>query len=127
MRNMQTQYSAKLQRQNQQIDTWSPPPLHTYKINWDAAIDKRNCKVEIEIIVRDHSGQVVASSRLNISLFPESFLAEAIGAMEASRISNYLGLTKIILEGDSLQVIQAINRRGENWSSTGMIINDIKG
>ncbi|KAF5481987.1 hypothetical protein F2P56_002592 [Juglans regia] len=127
MRNMLTQTSAKHQRLQQQNDTWSPPPPHTYKINWDATIDKMKCKVGIRIIVRDHSGLVVASSRLNISLYPEPFLAEAIGALEASRLGNHLGLTKIILEGDSFQVIQAINGKGKNWSSTGMIIDDIKG
>ncbi|XP_041027065.1 uncharacterized protein LOC121267283 [Juglans microcarpa x Juglans regia] len=38
-----------------------------------------------------------------------------------------LGLTKIIIEGDSLQLIQAINGKGENWFAAGMMIDDVNG
>ncbi|KAF5447347.1 hypothetical protein F2P56_032905 [Juglans regia] len=127
MRNMQMKNSTRDQRLHNQNVNWSPPPLHVWKINWDAAVDKAKCKVGIGIIVRNHTGSVVATSRLNRPLYPDPALAEAIGALEAARLCHHLGLTNIILEGDALQVIQAINSRSENWSSTGMIMEDVKG
>lgn len=35
-------------------------------------------------------------------------------------------LKNIILEGDSLQVIKAITDDGKHWTSTGMLVSDIK-
>ncbi|KAF5462683.1 hypothetical protein F2P56_018670 [Juglans regia] len=97
MRKMQMKNSTRDQR------------LHNQNVNWN------------------HTGSVVATSRLNRPLYPDPALAEAIGALEATRLCHHLGLTNIILEGDALQVIQAINSRSENWSSTGMIMEDVKG
>ncbi|KAK3219713.1 hypothetical protein Dsin_013683 [Dipteronia sinensis] len=42
--------------------SWCPPSVDSYKINTDAAIDVANGNVGIGIIIRDHRGQVMASS-----------------------------------------------------------------
>jgi hypothetical protein len=41
--------------------------------------------------------------------------------------SRDLGFRKIFLEGDMLQVVNAVTSRGPNWSRYEQIIDDIKG
>ncbi|XP_041026969.1 uncharacterized protein LOC121267173 [Juglans microcarpa x Juglans regia] len=84
------------------------------------------CKIGLGLIIRDWNGLVLATSRQIRSLYPNPFLAESVGAMEAACFGSHLGLKRIILEEDSLLVIQAINSKVENWSTASMIINDIK-
>jgi hypothetical protein len=38
-----------------------------------------------------------------------------------------LGLQRIILEGDSLQVVNTLKAEGLNWSISGQIVEDAKG
>lgn len=94
--------------------TWSPPPTNFYKLNWDAAVDKAQCKIGIDLIIRDWNGRIVATLRSHRPLFPDPFLAGACGAMEAACFGQQMGLKKIILEGDSKEVISAINSRKNN-------------
>ncbi|KAF5475450.1 hypothetical protein F2P56_007254, partial [Juglans regia] len=103
--------------------SWTPPPENIYKINWDAAVDRSQCKIGIGIIIRDWNGRVVVTLRKFRPLFPDPLLAEA---MEASCLGLQLGIKRIILEGDSKIVISTINNREENWSATGMLIEDVK-
>ncbi|KAF5458866.1 hypothetical protein F2P56_022864 [Juglans regia] len=105
---------------------WSPPPENTFKLNWDAAVDRIQCKIGIGLIIRDWNGRVVATSGKYRPLFPDPLLAEAMGAMEATCFGLQLGITRIILEGDSKIVISAINIRKEEVSATGMLIEDFK-
>jgi ribonuclease HI len=48
-------------------------------------------------------------------------VAEAFAALRAAEFCRNWGLDKIISEGDSLQVVNALNRPGQNWSMNGQI------
>jgi hypothetical protein len=37
---------------------WSPPPVGHIKLNWDAAIDRRNKLMRIGLIAWDHASRV---------------------------------------------------------------------
>lgn len=68
----------------------------------------------------------MARMRMNINLFPGPLLAKAFAALYVIIFALDLDLTRIILERDSLQVIQAIKKEEEDWRSVGMVIGDIK-
>ncbi|KAF5454503.1 hypothetical protein F2P56_024161 [Juglans regia] len=105
---------------------WCKAPLNQYKINWDAAIDKVNCRIGIGVIIRDWNGCVSAILRSTCSSFPDPLLGEAIAALSAIKFCYDLGPRSIILKGDSLNVVNAVNGPETNWSSVGMIITDLK-
>ncbi|XP_042966548.1 uncharacterized protein LOC122300136 [Carya illinoinensis] len=96
------------------VEFWKPPPNNFYKINWDAAVDHKKCRVGVGVIVRNWEGQVMGTMRTNNSLFPDPHLAEAYGALQAVSLGTELGLRKIILEGDALNVVKEINGELEN-------------
>lgn len=89
-------------------------------------VEKINCKVRIGIIVRDENDLVTAAIRQNKSIFPHPLLVEAIGVFEVIKFGRHLGLLKILLEGDSFHIVQAIKREEESWSAIGLLVSDMK-
>lgn len=71
-------------------------------------MDKIQCKISIGIIVGDWKGRVLACTRMNRPMFADALLTEATGAYQAILFGLELGLSQIILEGDSLPVIHHI-------------------
>ncbi|XP_035542882.1 uncharacterized protein LOC109001229, partial [Juglans regia] len=84
------------------------------------------CKVGIGVVVRNWEGKIIATLRAPRSLFPDPKLAESVAALRAVLLCKNLGITRLILEGDAKSVVKDINSETEDWSSTGLIIQDIK-
>ncbi|XP_042939476.1 uncharacterized protein LOC122274506 [Carya illinoinensis] len=105
---------------------WKPSPMHTYKLNWDAALDRIQSRIGIGVVVRDYEGRILATMRKNKCLFPDPLLAEAYGTLQATTFGLELGLRKIILQGDSLQITQALKKKDANWTSVGMFVSEAK-
>lgn len=80
----------------------------------------------IGIVVRDHSGFVIAARGKRMIGTPEPVQAEALGALMAAELSRDLGLPDVILEGDSLLVVQALRKMSPNLSSYGQVIEDTR-
>ncbi|KAG7942210.1 hypothetical protein I3843_16G089400 [Carya illinoinensis] len=57
---------------------WVAPPKAIMKINWDVAVDKNTSKICVGATVRDWEGHVLATMRLNISLFSRSIVCRNI-------------------------------------------------
>lgn len=89
-------------------------------------MDKAQCRIGIGIIVRHHDGSIIATMRMRKSLFPNPFLVKVCGALEVTKFGINLGLHLILLEGDSLKVIQTINKVEDSWSCAEMFISDFK-
>ncbi|XP_040987657.1 uncharacterized protein LOC121235374 [Juglans microcarpa x Juglans regia] len=90
---------------------WIPPPLDVFKANWDAVIDKGNSWLRIGVIVRNLEGSVMASLCSSMDLIPDPLLGEAVAAQRISSFCAELGLQHIVLEGDSLSVVKAIQHK----------------
>ncbi|KAF5462881.1 hypothetical protein F2P56_018850 [Juglans regia] len=91
-----------------------------------AAIDKGNSKLGIGVVIRDSEGSIIASLCSSTPLNPDPLLWEAVVAHRATSLCVEFGLHQIILEGDSLAVVKAVQHKEDSWSSTGMVIRDIK-
>jgi ribonuclease HI len=105
---------------------WQAPPTGTYKVNWDAAVDSVNGRMGIGIVVRDYEGHVIAARSVTIMGNLEPIAAEALAAFQATNFSKDLGLQHIILEGDALQVVKAVNCPSRNWSRFGQLVEDTR-
>ncbi|XP_042964623.1 uncharacterized protein LOC122298843 [Carya illinoinensis] len=101
---------------------WRQPPQDWFKVNWDGAINKAQGTVGVGVVIRDSQGMVIATQRQRKSLFTEPLLAESYGALIAVNFAWDLGLANIILEGDSLQVVQALKKDQEAWCSSSMFL-----
>ena len=87
---------------------WKPPPKDVYLINVDGAIPAMEGNSGIGVIVRDWNNQVVAALSMPLSGRFAVEETEAIAMEQGIVLAKELGLNKIILEGDSMQTVQAI-------------------
>lgn len=77
------------------------------KVNWDAVIDVKDNRVEIEIIIWDSNGDIQACSCSNKKILATFAGAEALALRRAMILSSELGLHEVLFEGDSQVIIQA--------------------
>ncbi|XP_040996051.1 uncharacterized protein LOC121242225 [Juglans microcarpa x Juglans regia] len=105
---------------------WEAPPRGKLKLNWDVALEKNNCKVGVGAVIRDWEGTVKATMRKKHDLYPDPLLAEAYALLQATIFCKSLGWKEIILEGDSLQVVNFLKTGEVNDSYVGTMIRDTK-
>ncbi|XP_042978388.1 uncharacterized protein LOC122309093 [Carya illinoinensis] len=105
---------------------WTTPPEGIYKLNWDAAINQSLGLMGIGPILRNYNGQVLGTirARRNINLSP--FIAEAYAMMMDVLFYKEASFHSVIFEGDSLQVVERMQKTVIDWSQGGFIIKDTK-
>jgi ribonuclease HI len=91
--------------------TWQKPPEGVYKINWDTSVDRDRCKMGMGLVVRDHAGQLIAALCASKDHITDPTSAEALAASKAAELCHRLGLEKVILEGDAVEVDWDISDR----------------
>ncbi|XP_042939576.1 uncharacterized protein LOC122274618 [Carya illinoinensis] len=109
--------------ENQQ---WKPPPEGTYKLKWDAAINQSLVLTGIGAIIRDCNDQVFGTLRVRRSYNFSPFTAEAYAMMITTLFCKKVGFHSIMFKGDSLQVVERMQKSVTNWSQGGLIIEDTK-
>ncbi|XP_042964613.1 uncharacterized protein LOC122298827 [Carya illinoinensis] len=73
------------------MNQWKAPPNGHYKINWDAIIDQKKCRMGIGTIIHNWEGQVMCTMRLNKPLFLDPNLAEAYAAPHVVLLRQEIG------------------------------------
>ena len=91
---------------------WKPPPWPILKVNFDGAIFQEQNSVGVGVVIQDDKCQVVASMNKKIILPYSVIAAEVIAAMRALRLALAIGLSPIVLEGDSKNTIDALMCEG---------------
>jgi hypothetical protein len=87
------------------IESWSPPSIGAFKINFDTAI--RGQYSAQAAVCRDHSGTIIsACSQISPSYDPT--YGEALAALLAASLATSLKLKQFIIEGDSQIVVAAL-------------------
>jgi hypothetical protein len=108
------------------IQRWNKPPFGVIKLNWDAIVDKEGQKMGVGIIARDHHGTilvVLVTSRLFIT---DPTTAKVLVAWKMAELCVKLGFNDVLLEGDSLEVVQALCKEECIWGRYETLINDSK-
>jgi hypothetical protein len=108
------------------LETWEKPPFGLYKVNWDVAIDKNMQCMGFGAVIRDHNRLVCAAKCMKIEGIQEPVVGEAMAALAAVEFSKEGDFQDVILEGDSLQVVQVLKEMGPNWRPYGHIVDDAK-
>jgi ribonuclease HI len=103
---------------------WQKPPEGILKVNWDAVVDGGRKMIGMGAIVRNSDGKVMAMVCDTMILIQDPVLAEALAAKRAVELCLSLGIRKIILEGDSLRVVHALQASNRGPSAIGPIVED---
>jgi hypothetical protein len=88
-------------------------------------VDGKRRKISIGVIVRNHEGGVIAMMNETINFIQDPVTAEALAARRAVEFSRMLGVGELILEGDALQIVEALQSEDGGRSLYGIIIEDV--
>lgn len=86
-------------------EVWKSPSTGVIKVNWDVAGDKLNQCVCVSIIVWDHESYILVARSTTKPAILEPVAAKALAALHTVEFSRDLGLQKILLEGDTVQIV----------------------
>lgn len=76
------------------------------------------------MIIRDHHGFVIAAQCKKIPIIQEPVMVEATAAREVVEFCRDVGIQDVIMEGDSLQVVQAFEDPGVNFRPFGQVVEE---
>ncbi|XP_059454900.1 uncharacterized protein LOC132185097 [Corylus avellana] len=103
---------------------WKPPNMGSVKANWDAAVDRGSRKIGIGIVLRDYEGKFVAPGTCVLSAPLDPAYAEAYGVR---KLADFLrGFRKIEVEGDALEIVQAMRSDSICMRSYGRLVEGPK-
>lgn len=87
-------------------EVWRAPEAGTIRINFDAAFNTQLLRSAGGLVVRNSSGDILASKAVIQEFIASPFAAEASACVEAVRLGKSVGLAKVEIEGDCLTVIK---------------------
>ncbi|XP_042944551.1 uncharacterized protein LOC122278428 [Carya illinoinensis] len=118
--------NGRVAKPTRRLQSWTTPPEGLYKLNWDVAINQPLNQIGIGAIIRDYNGQVFGTirARRNLNLFP--FTVEAYAMMMAVIFCKEASFHSVLFEGDSLKVVERMQKTVKDWSQGGLIIEDTK-
>ena len=119
------QPSTRMPRPREEV-VWKPPSPSLFKINFDGATFKYLNQASIGVVIRDEHGLVIAALSQCIPLPSSVSMVEALAVRQALIFAQEISVFSVKVEGDSLQVIRAINNKKLDRSGLGHIIQDIK-
>jgi hypothetical protein len=102
------------------------PSLGFLKCNWDAALDLKGQRMGIGILVRNHEGMVIAAKCSTQLFITNPLNEETIAAWTVACFIQLKGFDKVILEGDSMGVVQSLTGEDQCWAQAGQLIDDTK-
>ena len=103
---------------------WQLPPPGAVKLNFDGAVFESLKAIGIGVIIYDQASKVGAAISRKESMCGN---AEEIKAVRrAIGLADDMGITRLILEGDSINVPKAIHRVDENLSGLVHLVEEIQ-
>lgn len=105
---------------------WRQPPEGVIKLNWDAAIDRDTKRMGVGVIARDESSTVLVSMCTTVLSIMDPTLVEAVVAWKAVELCCEYGFQRVILEGDTLEIIQALRNAESSWRRYGQLLMDMR-
>ncbi|KAF4370808.1 hypothetical protein G4B88_030528 [Cannabis sativa] len=105
---------------------WEAPPVGTLKLNTDAAVSSHKNKIRGGVLVRDHTGKVIAATAFSRMGQMQPQAAEGWVLWEGLKWSRDNGINIHHIEVDCKNLLTDLQSTDENLSSYGTIINVIR-
>ncbi|XP_075659055.1 uncharacterized protein LOC142628913 [Castanea sativa] len=103
-----------------------PPDPNYLKVNFDGAVFREDNMARVGVIIRDENGQIIASMAEKVPL-PNSVAAlEAVVAVKAFNFAAELGISSVVVEGDSEIVIKALLNEDISFACHGHLVEEAK-
>ncbi|XP_074266449.1 uncharacterized protein LOC141589722 [Silene latifolia] len=103
---------------------WERPKEGFVKVNVDAGV-KEEDGVSLGVVCRDCEGRVLWGISCVQEQVWEPQVAEAVAVLEGVMEARRRGYTKVVIESDCLQVIDALKRKAKGRSDLALVIDDI--
>ena len=105
---------------------WSPPDESVYKINFNGAVFEEQGSAGLGVVVRDLTGLVISALSEKIRFPGLAVMVEALAARRAVLFAKEISVFGVVVEGDSLQVIKAVNSSKRSKTTYGHIIDETR-
>nr|XP_023881219.1 uncharacterized protein LOC111993612 [Quercus suber] len=115
---IQTTQSSRIQ--------WKTPPPSSFKVNYDGVVCSSSNYSSIGVVIRDHNGLVIASLAQNLSQAYKLVEIEAMVATQAFEFVAEVGVDRVVIEGDSSVVMEALRSNNAGLASYGLLVEDAK-
>ena len=112
------EHRAKLEKK------WNPPPLNSYKTNFDGAMFNESNEAGIGVVIRNCKGEIMVALSEKIQK-PQSVVAlEMLAARRAVLFARECGIQQSSFKGDSEFVINSLRHGELLHSSIGYLLKD---
>jgi hypothetical protein len=108
------------------LDRWNAPFVGWMKVNSDASVDKTKGWLGYGVVVQDACGVVLAAQCRTMMGNLDVSLAEAGAMMMATQLCKRMGYNMVHFESDAQIVVDGIKSVETDWSSKGLMMEDIK-
>ena len=88
---------------------WKPPDPGSYKINFNGATFAGEKCSDLGVMVRDKEGLVIVAMATHVPQLLQAIEIEALAANKALEFAQEMGLSDVVLEGDSSLVLVALS------------------
>lgn len=103
-----------------------PQQEDMYKANFVAAIFDGLGMASLGVVERDYTGHIIAALSQKIRSPHSVEMVEALACNQALVFVQELSLSQVVFEGDSLQIVQAVNSQGACLTLCGHVIEEIQ-
>ena len=107
-------------------ETWQPPPPFAYKLNFETAFFSELGRSGVGANVCNEQGQVMAAMTASGPKVNSSKEAKLLACRRSIEFVVDAGFTKLIIEGDNVNVMKAISSSRINYSLLGYVVDDIR-
>ncbi|KAM7523049.1 hypothetical protein LguiA_012951 [Lonicera macranthoides] len=101
---------------------WRSPPASWIKMNFDGACFKEEGAVGLGAIAKNSDESFLVGQFLMLGANLNAETSEAMATLEALRLARQLGYSQVIIEGDSRNIIYALEHGGSQLSTIGNIM-----
>ena len=100
--------------------------LQCFKVNFDATVFRRSNLAGIGVIARNHDGEAAGALSSPIPMAQSVADLEALACLKAVQFALEIGFTRVVFEGDSAVIINALLHSAGELASFGNILDDIR-
>ena len=102
---------------------WCKPAAGTYKLNVDARYFNNGMGAS-GVVIRSDKGEPIAGAGDPLIHMLDVDMAEAMALQKGLHLVEMIGCRPVVVETDSLKIVQAFNERTDVWSPYTAIIMD---
>ncbi|KAG7967870.1 hypothetical protein I3843_08G121900 [Carya illinoinensis] len=105
---------------------WKKPEFRTLKENWDASVSTKLNRAGCGIIIRDEQGNIMACVCASQKPIVKPVMAEGLALRREMEVCADLGLGRVVFEGDSQTIVQAMNSDEVISADYGILVHDAR-